>query len=45
VNQAESKAIESADRNVVIDRVETLGKVDEVGCTALSFINGGYDIV
>ena len=35
----------SADKNVVIDRVESFGQVDEDGCTVLSFINGGYDIV
>jgi hypothetical protein len=29
----------------VIDRDENLGQVDEYGCTALSFIDGGYDIV
>jgi hypothetical protein len=29
----------------VIDRVESLGQVDEDGCTVLSFIVGGYDIV
>ena len=41
----ETKAVESADKNVVIDRVEGLGQVDEYGCTVLSFIDGGYDIV
>ena len=40
-----SAAIESADKNAVIDRVESLGWVDEDNCTVLSFINGGYDIV
>jgi hypothetical protein len=30
---------------VVIDRVESLGQVNEDGCTVLSFIDGGYDIV
>jgi hypothetical protein len=30
---------------MVIDRVESLGQVDEDGCKVLSFINGGYDIV
>ena len=35
-------AVESADTNTVIDRVESLGQVDEDGCTVLSFINGGY---
>ena len=35
----------SADKNAVIDRVESLGQVDEDGCTVLSFIDGGYDIV
>jgi hypothetical protein len=39
------RAVESADKNVVIDRDENLGQVDEYGCTALSFIDGGYDIV
>jgi hypothetical protein len=29
----------------VIDRVESLGQVDEDGCTVLSFIDGSYDIV
>jgi hypothetical protein len=41
----ETKAIESADKNTVIDRVESLGQDDEDGCTVLSFIDGGYDIV
>jgi hypothetical protein len=41
----ETKAIESADKNTVIDRVESLGQVDEDACTVLSFINGGYDIL
>ena len=41
----ETKAVESAYKNVVIDRVESLGQVDEYGCTVLSFIDGGYDIV
>ena len=35
----------SDDKNVVIDSVESLGQVDEYGCTLLSFIDGGYDIV
>jgi hypothetical protein len=26
------------------DRVESLGQVDEDGCTVLSIIDGGYDI-
>ena len=39
------RLIESADKNVVIDRVEGLGQVDEEVCTVLSFIDGGYDIV
>ena len=30
---------------MVIDRVEGLGQVDDDGCTVLSFIDGGYDIV
>jgi hypothetical protein len=34
-----------ADKNAVIDRVESLGQVDEDGCTVLSFIDGGCDIV
>ena len=41
----EAKAVESADKNAVIDRVESLGQVDEDGCTVLSFFNGSYDIV
>ena len=41
----ETKAIESADKNTVIDRVESLGQVDEDGCTVLSLIDGGYDTV
>ena len=40
-----SKAVESADKNMVIDRVESLGQVDEYGCTVMYFIDGGYDIV
>jgi hypothetical protein len=39
------KAVESADKNTVIDRVESLGQVDEDGCTVLFFIDGGYDII
>ena len=31
----ETKALESADKNTVIDRVERLGLVDEAGCTGL----------
>jgi hypothetical protein len=31
-------AVESADKNAVIDGVEILGQVDEYGCTVLSFI-------
>ena len=34
----------SADKNAVIDRVQSLDQVDEDGCTVLSFIDGGYDI-
>ena len=30
-----NKAIESADEDVVIDRVERLGQVNEYGCTIL----------
>jgi hypothetical protein len=30
---------------MVIERVESLGQVDEDGCPVLSFIDGGYDIV
>ena len=41
----ETKAAESVENNAVIDRVERLGLVDEDGCTVLSFIDGGYDIV
>ena len=40
-----TEATESADKNMVIDRVESLGQVDEDGCTVLSFIDGGYEIV
>ena len=42
---SKTEATESADKNMVIDRVESLGQVDEDGCTVLSFIDGGYDIV
>jgi hypothetical protein len=44
VNQAR-QSFESADKNTMIDKVESLGKVDEDGCTVLSFIDCGYDIV
>ena len=37
--------MDSPNKNVVIDRLESLGQVDEDGCTVLSFIDGGYDIV
>jgi hypothetical protein len=37
--------MESADKNTMIDGVESLGQVDEDSCTVLSFIDGGYDIV
>jgi hypothetical protein len=37
--------MESADKNVVIDRVKSLGQVVEYGCTVLSFNDGSYDIV
>ena len=30
---------------MVIDRVESLGQVDEDGCTVLYFIDGGYVIL
>jgi hypothetical protein len=30
---------------MVIDRVKSLGQVDEDGCTVLSFIDGGYDMM
>ena len=40
-----TKDVESADKDTVIDRVESLGQVDEDGCTVLSHINGSYDIV
>ena len=33
-----TEATESADKNMVIDRVESLGQVDEDSCTVLSFI-------
>ena len=41
----ETEAVESADKNTMIDRVESLGPVDEDCCTVLSFIDDGYDIV
>ena len=41
----ETKATESADKNTVIDRVESLGQVDEDSCTVMSLIDGGYDII
>jgi hypothetical protein len=41
----ETKAVESVDKNVVIDRVESLGQVDEYSCTVWYFIDGGYDVV
>ena len=40
-----TRVIESADKNTVIDRVESLGQVDEDCCTVLSVIDGFYDIV
>ena len=42
---SETKAVESADKNVVIYRFESLGQVNEYGCIVLSFIDCGYDIV
>ena len=49
MNQArqsfEKPRLLSADKNVVIDRVERLGQVDEDGCWVLSLIDDGYDIV
>ena len=45
VRQSLEKAVEAADKNVVIDRVESLGQVDEDGCTVLFFIDSSYDIV
>ena len=30
---------------MVIDRVESLGQVDEYSCTVISLNDGGYDIV
>jgi hypothetical protein len=30
---------------VVIDRVKSLGQVDENVCTVMSLIDGGFDIV
>ena len=36
---------DSTNLSMVIDRVESLGQVDEDGCTVLFFIDGGYDIV
>jgi hypothetical protein len=49
VNQVEAvirktKAVESADKNMVIDRAESLGQVDE-DCCRESFIDSSYDIV
>ena len=41
----ETKAVESADKNVVIDRVESLGQVDEYSFIVMSLIDGGYDVV
>ena len=41
----ETKAVETANKNVVIDRVESLGQVDEYGCTVMSLIDGGCDVV
>ena len=43
--QSFEKPVESADKNMVMDRVKSLGQVDEDGCKILSFINGCYDIV
>ena len=37
----ETKAVESADEDVVIDRVKSLGQVNEYGCTVLFPIDGG----
>ena len=34
----ETKAVESADKNTVIDRVKSLGQVDEDGCTVFSMV-------
>ena len=42
---SETNAVESADKNVVIDRVESLGQVVEDGSTVLFLIDGGYDMV
>jgi hypothetical protein len=42
---SETKAVESANKNVVIDRVKSLGQVYEYGCTLMSLIDGGYDVV
>ena len=41
----ETKAVEFANKNVVIDRVESLSQGDEYSCTVMSLIDGGYDIV
>ena len=41
----ETKAVESANKNVVIDRVESLGQVDEYCCTVMSLIDGAYDVI
>ena len=42
---APGEAVICSNKNVVIDRVESLGHVDEDGCTVLSVIDGSYDIV
>ena len=39
----ETKAVESVDKNAVIDRVES--QVDGYSCTVLSFVDDDYDIV
>ena len=41
----ETKTVESANKNMVIDKIESIGQVDKDGCTVLYFIDGGYDIV
>jgi hypothetical protein len=40
-----TNGVESANKNVAIDRVESLSQVDKYGCTVMSLIDGGYDIV
>ena len=41
----ETKADESANKNIEIDRFESFGQVDENRFTGMSLIDGGYDVV